>query len=159
MIKTKGRIEMNMKMTEKNLKIAKTYFTDKESIPSLLVSLMLHKQHQKNLMKVLFVFAVFCVMYYSLIDTNTVITLQNTSANISLVFIGVASLAVVSYFHTSKMQKKLDGRLLIQIGEVEYKKLENHLSSHVEQEKTLLKSLLFFSKVNSSKEQFEKTKY
>lgn len=151
---------MNMKMTEKNLKIAKTYFTNKAEIPALLVSIMLHKQHQKNLMKVLFVFSVFCVMYYSFIDTHTVITIQNASANISLVFIGVASLAVVSYFHTSKMQKKLDGRLLIEIGEAEYKKLENHLSSHVEQEKNLLKSLLFFSKVNTAKEdQLEKTKY
>lgn len=151
---------MNIKMTEKNLKIAKTYFANKAEIPALLVSIMLHKQHQKNLMKVLFVFSVFCVMYYSFIDTHTVITIQNASANISLVFIGVASLAVVSYFHTSKMQKKLDGRLLIEIGEVEYKKLENHLSSHVEQEKTLLKSLLFFSRVNTAKEeQLEKTKY
>lgn len=151
---------MKMKMTEKNLKIAKTFFSNKESIPSLLVSLMLHKQHQKNLMKILFVFSVLCVMYYSFVNTETVIAFKNTSINISFVFIGMASLAVVSHLHTNKMQKKLDISLLTELGEVEYKKLENYLSSHVEQEKTLLKSILFFSKVNAAKEdQLEKTKY
>lgn len=150
---------MKMKMTEKNLKIAKTFFSNKESIPSLLVSLMLHKQHQKNLMKILFVFSVLCVMYYSFVNTETVIAIKNTSINISFVFIGMASLAVVSYFHTNKMQKKLDVSLFTELGEAEYQKLENYMSSHVEEEKTLLKSLLFFSRINNSKENLEKTKY